>query len=303
MTDRLAVCLPLSRAQIARLEAAGLAVAETLRNGDCPEGFRAARFAFGNPPVEWITLSPGLAWLQLESVGFGEYIALPPGRPSVTNLAGHFADPVAESALAGILALNRGIDRLTLLRKHATWLGDDLRPDLHLLTGARVVMFGMGAINRRLAELLAPFRCRITAFHSDWQAATLDAALAQADIVACAAPATPATSNVFAARRLSLLPREALFLNFGRGSLLDEMSLADALAENRLRGAVIDVARDEPLPQGHPFWSAPRLILTQHSGGGSVDEIDRKIDVFLANLTRFRAGEALVGLADFVRGY
>ncbi len=303
MTDRLAVCLRLTSAQTARLEAADLSVVETLGDGDCPDGFGTARFAFGNPPAGWIAQAPGLEWLQLESVGFSDYLSLSAGGPLVTNLVGLFAYPVAESALAGILALNRGIDRLTLLRKDATWLGDDLRPNLHLLTGARALLFGMGAINRRLVELLAPFHCRITTVRSDWQPAALDAALTKADIVACAAPATSATSNVFDARRLSLLPTGALFLNFGRGSLLDEAALADALVGNRLRGAVIDVTRDEPLPTDHPFWTAPRLILTQHSGGGSVDEIDRKIDVFLSNLARFRAGEALQGLADFARGY
>ena len=303
MTDRLALCLTMTAPRIARLEAAGLSVVNTSGEGDCPDDFRAARFAFGNPPVDWIMASPGLEWLQLESVGFAEYLSLPPGGPKVTNLAGLFADPVAESALAGILALNRGIDRLTLLRQDTTWLGDALRPDLHLLTGARVVLFGMGAINRRLAELLAPFGCSITAFRSDWKSATLDAALGQADIVACVAPATSATADVFDARRLSLLPPQALFVNFGRGSLLDEAALAAALTANRLRGAVIDVTREEPLLSGHPFWTAPRLILTQHSAGGSEDEIDRKIDTFLANLARLRNGHALQGLVDFSRGY
>ena len=303
MTDRLALCIPLTAARIARLEAADLTVVGTQGGGDCPDGFRTARFALGNPPARWIAASPGLEWLQLESVGFGEYLSLPPGGPSVTNLAGLFADPVAESALAGILALNRGIDRLALVRKDATWLGDDLRPELRLLTGASLVLFGMGAINRRLAQLLTPFNCRITAFHADWRPAALDAAVSQADIVACAAPGIPTTSNVFDARRLSALPTGALFVNFGRGSLLDEGALAEALVGNRLRGAVIDVTRDEPLPPDHPFWTAPRLILTQHSGGGSSDETDRKIDVFLANLTRFRTGQALQGLVDFSKGY
>ncbi|UVK46611.1 hypothetical protein BPNPMPFG_002297 [Mesorhizobium sp. AR07] len=91
--------------------------------------------------------------------------------------------------------------------------------------------------------------------------------------------------------------------NFGRGSILDEGALADALEQGRLGGAVIDVTRDEPLPAGHRFWACPNIILTQHSGGGTTDELDRKIDVFLANLARFRAGTPLEGIVDFSRGY
>lgn len=303
MTERLAVALPLTPAQHGRLASAGLSISETLGDGRCPAAFREAEIAFGNPPAAWIAEARQLAWLQLESVGFAEYAGLPPGAPIVTNLADTFADPVAESALAGILALNRGIDRLAVLKDAGRWIGDDLRRDLHLLTGAQVVLFGRGAIHRRLAELLAPFDCRITAFRSDWQAPALDAALAQADIVACAVPDTPRTRNTFDAARLARLPAGALFLNFGRGSLLDESALAAMLRDGRLRGAVIDVTRDEPLPPGHPFWTAPRLILTQHSGGGSADEIDRKIDLFLQNLARYRAGTPLAGRADFARGY
>lgn len=303
MRETVAVCLPLTPAQLDKLRDAGLCLVEADGQGPCPAAFRTARIAFGNPPADWIAQTPELLWIQLESVGFGEYLDLPPGGPVLTNLAGFFADPVAESALAGILALNRGIDRLVVLRTAGEWSGDDLRPDLRLLRGAKVVLFGMGAINRRLAELLEPFGCTISAIRSDWQPEELDAALAGADIVACAAPATSGTADLLDARRLSLLGPHALVVNFGRGSLLDETALAQALSGGRLRGAVIDVTRDEPLPPAHPFWTVPNLILTQHTGGGTGDEIDRKIDVFLANLTRFRAGTPLHSVVDFDRGY
>jgi phosphoglycerate dehydrogenase-like enzyme len=303
VSETVAVCLPLTPAQLDKLRDAGLYPVETGGQNACPAAFRTARIAFGNPPADWIAQAPELQWIQLESVGFGEYLGLPPDGPLITNLAGFFSDPVAESALAGILALNRGIDRLVGLRTAGEWLGDDLRADLRLLRGARVVLFGMGAINRRLAELLKPFGCTISAFRSDWQPEELDAALAGADIVACAAPATSGTADLLDARRLSLLPPHALVVNFGRGSLLDETALAQALSGGRLRGAVIDVTRDEPLPPAHPFWKVPNLILTQHTGGGTGDEIDGKIGVFLANLARFRAGAPLQGVIDFDRGY
>jgi phosphoglycerate dehydrogenase-like enzyme len=99
------------------------------------------------------------------------------------------------------------------------------------------------------------------------------------------------------------MKRSALLANFGRGSLLDEDALADALEAGELGGAVIDVTREEPLPPGHRFWRCPNMILTQHTAGGTANEIDLKIEFFLANLERYRRGEALEGLVDPARGY
>jgi phosphoglycerate dehydrogenase-like enzyme len=92
-------------------------------------------------------------------------------------------------------------------------------------------------------------------------------------------------------------------VNFGRGSLVDESALADALDSGAIGGAVIDVTQDEPLSPDHRFWRCRNMLLTQHTGGGSSDEVDRKIDLFIANLERFRAGEAPLSLVDFKRGY
>lgn len=269
--------------------------------------FAASEVAFGPVPPDWLARTPTLRWLQLESVGFNQYRGLDwprLGRQiAVTNLAGFFAAPVAETALAGILALYRGLDRLLPLQAAKDWVGDALRPELRVLAGAKVVLFGRGAINRHLAGLLEPFGCAITGFGRDWTAEALDAALAEADILVSTVPETDATIGVFDAARLARLKPTALFVNLGRGSVIDEAALASCLAEGRLAGAVLDVTLEEPLPTDHPFWSSPNTILTQHSGGGSDDETDRKIEVFAENLARYRAGEPLAGLVDFAKGY
>jgi phosphoglycerate dehydrogenase-like enzyme len=269
--------------------------------------FDQCEVVFGNPSADWVAQSPRLRWLQLESVGFGEYAALnwaDLGKSlRMTNLAGFFAEPVAESILAGILGLYRGIDHLVLFRQQRHWEGDALRPLLKTLAGTRVVLFGFGAINRRLGELLGPFRCEVTTFAREWRADDLDAALALADIVVSTVPDTHGTRNTFDRVRVSRLKPGAIFANFGRGSVVDDDALADLLELNRLGGAIIDVTRDEPLPADHRFWTCPNLILTQHTGGGTRNEIDRKITLFLDNLTRYRCGEALDGLVDIARGY
>lgn len=299
---RIALCLDLNGDQIARLRS-GIGDAELEETGDLD----GCEIAFGNPPPEALTEAEALRWVQLESVGFGEYADLDwptlGQRLTLTSLASFFADPVAETALAGLLALARGVDRLARLQASKTWEGDPLRTRLRLLKGARVVMLGHGAINRRLAELLVPFGCEITALNSSATTADLDALLPTADILVATVPDTPATRGLLSAERLDLLPRHAVLANLGRGSLLDEAALADALAEGRLAGAVLDVTRDEPLPPDHPFWTCPNILLTQHSGGGTADELDRKIDTFLANLARYCAGQPLHGVVDMTRGY
>lgn len=269
--------------------------------------FEKSEIVFGNPPSSWLSTHPSLRWVQLESVGFGEYLSLDwdtlGKRVTVTNLSGFFADPVAESILAGILSLYRGIDQLVLLKDNVEWQGDSLRPVLRTLNASHVVLFGQGAINSRFAELIAPFRCHITQFGRGWTNALLDEALAQADLVVSTVPDTPKTRGVFDRRRLNQFKRGSIFVNFGRGSVVDDDALADALQAGLLRGAVIDVTRDEPLPAEHRFWQTPNMILTQHSGGGTSNEIDRKIDWFLDNFGRYQRGEKLNAIVDFSRGY
>ncbi len=305
-------CLSLTDRQASRLRAAVGTVMVHVHpdlNEDAVvrKVFDTCEIVFGNPPAGWIVGSPALRWVQLESVGFSEYASF--GWPrlgqriQMTNLAGFFAEPVAESILAGILALYRGIDRIALLRDRGEWLGDALRPTLKTLVGAKIVLFGMGAINRRLAELLTPFGWAVKGFGRGWTDGEMDLALSSADVVVCTVPDTPATRGLFDRNRIGKLKPGSLFVNFGRGSLVDEDALADALESGLLSGAVVDVTKDEPLPPGHRFWSCRNMLLTQHSGGGTGTEVERKIDFFLANLDRYRRNKALHGRVDFARGY
>lgn len=300
----IAVCFPLTDNQIKRLEAGTVGHTVKVLEPDAPSD---APIVFGNPKPDVIAANESLLWLQLESVGLGEYLgvdwARPAGTVKVTNLAGMFANPAAESALAGILALYRVIDQLVNLQNRAEWQGGAVRPYMRQLSGARVVLFGYGSINRRLAEMLTPFGCTITPIASNWTDDTLNRALSSADIIVSTVPQMPQTENVFDTARFALMPTGAVFCNFGRGSAVDEPALDATLRSGHLGGAVIDVTRQEPLPPDHMFWTCPNLLLTQHSGGGTSDEIERKIDYFLANLAHFHAGRPLTGLVNFSRGY
>ncbi|MDE2789704.1 MAG: D-2-hydroxyacid dehydrogenase [Paracoccaceae bacterium] len=271
--------------------------------------FLKSGIVLGNPPPDWFARHHTLQWVQLDSAGFGEYVDSDPSgddareRPVISNLPGFFAETVAETCLAGILALKRGIDHCVRLKERRHWRGSAIRPELGTLTGSRVVLFAFGSINRRLADLLEPFNCRVSPFGQDWIPDDLDRALAVADVVVCNAPHTPRTAGVFDRDRLGRLPRTAIFVNAGRGTLLDEAELARRLREGRLAGAVIDVTAVEPLPTTHPFWDCPNLILTQHSAGGTADETDRKLEFFETNLARYDRGVPVNGIINSSRGY
>lgn len=269
--------------------------------------FLNSEIVFGNVPAHWYKQANAVRWAQLESVGFGEYRALDWDSLSqhltMTNLAGFFADPVAQTALAGILALYRGMDDFTLLRSQKHWQGNPVRSTLRSLSHCNVLLVGYGTINRRLEELLRPFQCAISIFRRTDSPEVLDKLLPQTDIVVCTLPETDATVGLFDARRLSLLGANAVFVNCGRGTVLDEIALTAALNNHSLAGAILDVTVEEPLPPEHPFWTTPNTILSQHSGGGSENELDRKIAVFSENLIRYKQGKELDNCVDFQRGY
>ncbi|MCW5852131.1 MAG: D-2-hydroxyacid dehydrogenase [Anaerolineae bacterium] len=273
--------------------------------------FQAAEVAFGNVAPAWVADAPGLRWLQLAAVGIDAYRGLDwdvlGSRLVCANLRGVFSEPVAETCLAGILALYRGLDRLIPWQADHNWQKLALRPTLRLLHGSRVVLVGAGTIAQRLYDMLAPFGCAITVFGQRsghiHTLAELDAALADADIVCASLPETHKTAGLFDAARLARLKPGAVFANVGRGSVLDEAALVEALRSGALGGAVLDVTQQEPLPPDHPLWTAPNTILTQHTGGGSADENSRIIHFFTANLARYRGGEALLNAVDWRKGY
>src|SRR5690606_32381870 len=220
-----------------------------------------------------------------------------------------FADAVAQTALAGLLALVRGVDRLARLQAQRRWDCAAIRGSIRTLSGADVVVMGYGGIGRRFPELLAPFGCRVPRFAPPApeaelkNVAALDAALPQADVVFAALPEHPDTVGLLCAQRLRRLKPTAIVVNVGRGSVLDEAALVELLRRDELGGAVLDVTAQEPLPADHPLWGLPNVVLTQHTAGGECDEIDRKIAFFTDNCRRYRDGLPLRSQIDWSKGY
>jgi phosphoglycerate dehydrogenase-like enzyme len=228
----------------------------------------------------------------------------------ITNLQDFFSEPCAETMLAGILSLYRGMDRFEQLKTRKEWVGHQIRPSLHLLLDKKVLILGAGHIGKRIAKLLKPFGCSIQFYARKKRqgvvttAEAVEALIPSVDIIIGCLPGTEETEGFFTAKMLDLMRPTALFCNVGRGNLVaDEQALAMALKTGKIAGAVLDVTAQEPLPPDHPFWDCPNTILSQHSGGGDVHELKRMLLFFLKNWERFKSGQALLNRVHLKRGY
>ncbi len=273
-------------------------------------GLAAADIAFGQPAVEDCLESKRLKWVAVSSAGYTRYDypefmeALRARRVIFTNMSAVFADACAQHALAMLLAVARQLlpahrDQIT----DRSWNYTERRQDAVLLTGSTLLLLGYGAIGRRLAELLGPFRMKIYAVRRQVRSERgltiipeeqLTAVLPTADHVVNLLPENESTRNYVNARRLSAFKPGACFYNVGRGTTVDQRALIDALQGGRLASAYLDVTDPEPLPPGHPLWSAPNCYITPHTAGGHRDEDEAIVAHFLANLGAFQRGEDMV---------
>lgn len=273
----------------------------------------AAEVVFGNVPADWLVAAPALRWVQLDSAGVDAYLGVNAARGdrpvTLTHLRGFFDRAVAEATLAGMLAWLRRLPALLAAQPQCRWIKPEVEPEIGALDGTQGLILGAGAIARRLERLLHAFDARVTLYARSpgpgivTTAADLEVALSGADWVINTLPHTPATIGFVGAERFARMKRGALFVNVGRGSTVDEGALVAALDSGRLGGAYLDVTAIEPLPETSPLWRHPKVILSQHTGGRFPGEVDRKLEVFLANWSRFQRGEPLEGLVAVQRGY
>jgi phosphoglycerate dehydrogenase-like enzyme len=188
-------------------------------------------------------------------------------------------------------------------------MGSTLRPYLSTLHHRKVLIAGAGAIGLTIKQILEGFKCSVAVLGKSsggadiYTYAEFDALLPETDIIVSCLPETEETINFFSKKRLALCKTGAVFINVGRGSVVDEQALAEALQTGHLGGSVIDVTQTEPLSDDHPFWNCPNTILTQHTGGGSDDELMQKVFIFLDNFNRYRKGEPLKNIINFEKGY
>ena len=242
-----------------------------------------------------------LRWIQTLSAGVDHLLALDiPAGVRISSAAGVHAPQMAELVFFQMLSLLRN-GRAVLDNQRAHRWAPSPQP---LLLGRRLLIVGVGKIGEELARRASAFGMRVTGasggrteapgFSTMVPMAQLREAVANADIVVALTPYSERTHHLFDEHIFAAMPPHALFINAGRGKVVKQAALLDALRAKRIAGAALDVFETEPLPADSPLWDLPNLLVTPHIGGYS-DIFPQQIAPYLLeNLSRWREKRPLV---------
>ena len=251
---------------------------------------------------------PRLRWVHATSAGAGEQVRLAGLGPealervTVTTSSGVHAVPLAEFAVLGLLAVAKELPRLAADQRARAW--PEVRAPVRELRGQTVFLVGLGAIGQEVARLAKALGMRTVGFrrsagkpppftdevHGPERLAEL---ADRADAMVVSLPLTGETAGLIDRATIERLPPQCIFVNVGRGGVVDEQALVDALRERRIAGAVLDVFATEPLPPDSPLWTLPGVLVSPHAAALSAQENRRIVELFVVNLRRFLDGEPL----------
>jgi phosphoglycerate dehydrogenase-like enzyme len=250
--------------------------------------------------------SPGLQWVHIHSAGADRpvFVELRQRGVTVTTSSGANAEVVAQTALAGVLALARRLPQMMDAQRAHRWtplLGAHLPRDL---SGQHAMIVGWGPIGQRIGAMLQALGLQVQVIRQRADAPTesgirmlsfdqMAQALPVTDWLILACPLTARTRGLVNARTLAALPAGASLINVARGEVVCEADLCAALQSGHLGGALLDVFEHEPLPGASPLWDMPQVIVTPHSAGHSDGNEVRVAHLFLDNLNHWCAGRPL----------
>lgn len=251
-----------------------------------------------------LELAPKVRWVQTTSAGVGplvQRLGLQDSDLIVTTASGIHAQPLAEFVFAALLFYTKELGRLREEQRTHQWhrfAGVEL-------AGQTMAIIGPGRIGREIARIARAFRMRVVAMARDCDPARaeslgvdrlysrqdLHSMLAEADCLAVCAPLTPETEDLLGAPEFAALKPGAVFVNIGRGAIVDERALLRGLREGRIAFAALDVFREEPLPPESPFWDLPNVLINPHSASTVGTENAKITELFVRNLGHYLAGE------------
>ncbi|WP_406148794.1 D-2-hydroxyacid dehydrogenase [Streptomyces sp. NBC_01012] len=254
----------------------------------------------------WPGDGPRPRWVHTASAGVDRLLCpeLADSPTAVTNARGVFELPIAEYVAGLVLAFAKDLPRTLELQGQRRWRHRETRG----LAGTRAVVVGAGPIGREIMRLLHGLGVQValvgrTARRTIHGVEDLGRLAAGADWVISAAPLTDATYGMFDARFFGLLQPSAHFVNVGRGPLVVEEALTDALRSHWIAGAALDVFQEEPLGPSSPLWDVPGLLVSPHMSGDTAGWRDRLGEQFVSMYEGWAAGEALPNVVDKQRGY
>ena len=275
-------------------------------------------FGFHFPP-ELFATAERLRWIHSAAAGIEANLfpAVVASDVVLTNAAGLHAINIPEHAIALVCALARNLHVAQRLKAERRWdrytviaSGGGFRPlvDSHLaVLGAGAIGLGVARLGRALGMRVRVLRRRPELAVPDAEAVVgregLHALLGWADFVVVATPLTADTHHLIDAAALAAMPSSAHLVNVGRGEIVDDAALIEALRSGAIAGAGLDVFAEEPLPPDSPYWTLDGVILTPHVSGYLPDFFARAFSIFLDNLERFQDGRPLRNVVDKRLGY
>ena len=254
------------------------------------------------------TLPEDVRWVHVLGAGVGGFpFEVLGGRP-MTCSKGASAIPISEWVLAVMLAFEKRLPESFITEPPSAWNS----ANLGVLSGKTLGLIGVGAIGSEIARRALAFDMRVVGlrrsdrpfpFAAIEPAHSVVAVVDGADHVAIAAPATPQTHHLVDKGVLAAMKDGVHLVNIARGALIDQDALLEALDAGKVARASLDVVDPEPLPAGHPLYTHPGVRLSPHISWSGPITMPRTMEMFLANLQRYRHGEALEGLVDVDAGY
>lgn len=290
-----------------------------------PEAEAAARGAevyigYGVPEGVARAAHGTLRWAHSASAGVGSTLtpAFLATGAKLTNSRGIHAVPMAEWVIAAVGMCLRGLLWAVGGQREGRWLKEavtDRSLPVREFSGTRIGILGLGGIGSEIARRAVALGMEVRAVRRHpgkrrpkgvlWVGGpgSLAKLARMSDVLVIAAPETAETKGLVGASVLSALPRGAFVINVSRGSLLDESALLEHLASGHVAGCVLDVFAEEPLPEGHPFWGHPRVVVSPHVSAVSDRFWDRQTALLVENIRRYKRGARLINLVDLKAGY
>jgi phosphoglycerate dehydrogenase-like enzyme len=288
--------------------------------GQAPEDFGAAAGAAevvlhgsgGRKRLEpLLARAPRVRWVHSCSAGVENLLfpALVDGPVVLTNSRGTYSRSLAEWSMAAVLFFAKDLRRL--LRSQAEGRWDPFDPEE--AAGRTLGIVGYGDIGRAVARCARGLGMKVIALRRRPEKDDLAdevvgpggllEVMARSDYVVVAAPLTPDTRGLVSPAALAAMKPSGVLINVGRGPVVDETALVQALSARRIRGAALDVFETEPLPEGHAFYRLDNVLLSPHSADHVAGWRESAVDLFVEQVQRFRRGEPLRNVVDKTRGY
>jgi phosphoglycerate dehydrogenase-like enzyme len=284
--------------------------------GDRKSDIGDAEAVIGEPRTEKIRQAKSLNFIQMTWAGADIYTcngAFPQGIRLATA-SGAFGGVISEYVVGAVLCLYRRFPEYIENQRSALWRDAGAE---RTLEGKTALILGTGDIGSNIAKRLSAFGTKNIGirrtgapaqyFDEMHTLSNIDALLPRADLVIGCLPNTKETGHILNYDRLCLMKSDALFINVGRGSLIDTDALIRALEERRIAGAILDVLENEPLAADSQLWKMPNVLITPHISGrgfGHDPETEKKVwDICLENLRRYIAGEDIINEVDMNLGY